>query len=97
VAGCAYSIAGIGESAHVVVLHPRGTTRSGGLSRGWWTDADDVVALLDALHLPAASVLAHSAGTRSRPRLARRLRALPLGRTAHRVPRRHHGMAGPRL
>ncbi|MDC7802968.1 alpha/beta hydrolase [Sphingomonas sp. BLCC-B65] len=63
-AGCACSIAGIGESARVVVLHPRGTTRSGGLSRGWWTDADDVVPLLDALHLPAASVLAHSAGTR---------------------------------
>lgn len=57
-------LAGIGESAHVIVLHPRGTTRSGGLSRGWWTDADDVVALLDALNLPSAPVLAHSAGTR---------------------------------
>lgn len=57
-------LAGIGESAHVIVLHPRGTSRTGGLSRGWWTDADDVVALLDALHVPSASVLAHSAGTR---------------------------------
>ena len=36
---CACSIAGIGESAHVIVLHPRGTSRTGGLSRGWWTDA----------------------------------------------------------
>ncbi|KXZ57739.1 Alpha/beta hydrolase family protein [Microbacterium laevaniformans] len=64
VAVCACSIAGIGESAHVIVLHPRGTSRTGGLSRGWWTDADDVVALLDALHVPSVSVLAHSAGTR---------------------------------
>lgn len=72
VAGCACSIAGIGESAHVVVPHPRGTIRSGGLSRGWWTDADDVVALLDALRLPAASVLAHAAGTRLALATARR-------------------------
>ena len=64
VAGCACSIVGIGESAHVIVLHPRGTSRTGGLSRGWWTDADDVVAPLDALHVPSVSVLAHSAGTR---------------------------------
>lgn len=57
-------LAGIGARTRVVVLHPRGTPRSGGLSRGWWTDADDVVALLDALSLPSARVLAHSAGTR---------------------------------
>lgn len=57
-------LAGIGAYARIVVLHPRGTSQSGGLSRGWWTDADDVVALLDALGLPSAQVLGHSAGTR---------------------------------
>ena len=57
-------LAGIGAYARIVILHPRGTSQSGGLSRGWWTDADDVVALLDALRLPSARVLGHSAGTR---------------------------------
>lgn len=57
-------LAGLGRSRRLVVLHPRGTPLSGGLSRGWWTDADDVVALIDRLGAPAVDVLAHSAGTR---------------------------------
>lgn len=45
-------------------MHPRGTPRTGGLSHGWWTDADDVVAVIDGLGLAAADLIAHSAGTR---------------------------------
>lgn len=57
-------LAGLGETRPLVVLHPRGTPRSGGLSRGWWTDAEDVVLLADALGLGAVDLVAHSAGTR---------------------------------
>lgn len=56
--------AGIGDDRALVVLHPRGTPRSGGLSRGWWTDATDVMMLVDALGLEAVDLVAHSAGTR---------------------------------
>ncbi|MDF2507853.1 MAG: alpha/beta hydrolase [Microbacterium sp.] len=56
--------AGLGEAHSFVVLHPRGTPLSGGLSRGWWTDAEDVVALADALELPRVNLIGHSAGTR---------------------------------
>jgi len=56
--------AGIGDLHPLVVLHPRGTPRSGDLSRGWWTDADDVVAAIDALGLDAVDIIGHSAGTR---------------------------------
>jgi pimeloyl-ACP methyl ester carboxylesterase len=57
-------LAGLGAVRSLVVLHPRGTPRSGGLSRGWWADAADVVALADALALETIDVVAHSAGTR---------------------------------
>ena len=57
-------LAGLDNVHRLVVLHPRGTPRTGGLSRGWWTDADDVVALADALGVATIDVLAHSAGTR---------------------------------
>lgn len=56
--------AGLGERHPLVVLHPRGTPASGGLSRGWWTDADDVVAAIDACGLDAVDIVGHSAGTR---------------------------------
>ncbi|MCK6066540.1 alpha/beta hydrolase [Microbacterium sp. EYE_512] len=46
------------------MLHPRGTPRSGGLSRGWWNDAADVVELVDAIDFGAVDLVAHSAGTR---------------------------------
>ncbi|WP_243842084.1 alpha/beta fold hydrolase [Microbacterium hydrocarbonoxydans] len=57
-------LAGLGSTRPLVVLHPRGTSRTGGLSRGWWTDAEDVAAVIDALGLEAADLVAHSAGTR---------------------------------
>ncbi|GAA4765005.1 alpha/beta fold hydrolase [Microbacterium gilvum] len=57
-------LAGLGRARRMVVLHPRGAPLSGGRSRGWWTDADDVIALVDALDVPRADILAHSAGTR---------------------------------
>jgi pimeloyl-ACP methyl ester carboxylesterase len=57
-------LAGLTRTYNLVVLHPRGTPLSGGLSRGWWADADDVVALADALGLRQVSVVAHSAATR---------------------------------
>lgn len=58
------SLAGLGEEHPLVVMHPRGTPRSGGLSRGWWTDAEDVIALADALGMSRVRLIAHSAGTR---------------------------------
>lgn len=57
-------MAGLGETRQLVVLHPRGTPRSGGLSRGWWNDASDVILLADALGLRSVDLVAHSAGTR---------------------------------
>lgn len=57
-------LAGLGENHRLVVLHPRGTPLSGGLSRGWWADADDVLTLADALGVAEIDLLAHSAGTR---------------------------------
>lgn len=54
----------LGERHPLIVLHPRGTPASGGLSRGWWTDAEDVVAAIDALGLDAVDIVGHSAGTR---------------------------------
>lgn len=56
--------AGLGRRNSLAIVHPRGTAATGGLSRGWWKDADDVVAVADALGLASFSVLAHSAGTR---------------------------------
>lgn len=58
------NFAGLGERHPLVILHPRGTPASGGLSRGWWTDAEDVVAAIDALGLDAIDIVGHSAGTR---------------------------------
>ncbi|MGW9112672.1 alpha/beta fold hydrolase [Microbacterium sp. NPDC055683] len=57
-------LAGLTRVRRIVVLHPRGTPLTGGLPRGWWTDADDVIALVDALGLASVDILAHSAGTR---------------------------------
>ncbi|MDM8086008.1 alpha/beta hydrolase [Cellulomonas cellasea] len=56
--------AGLGSDHALAVLHPRGTPRSGGISRGWWTDAADVITLADALGLDTIDLVAHSAGTR---------------------------------
>ncbi|MFB7252482.1 alpha/beta fold hydrolase [Microbacterium sp. NPDC056234] len=56
--------AGVGDDHPLIVLHPRGTLRSGGLSGGWWADAADVMALADALGLEVVDLVAHSAGTR---------------------------------
>lgn len=56
--------AGLGDHHPLVVFHPRGTPASGGLSHGWWADADDVVAAIDALDLDAIDIVGHSAGTR---------------------------------
>lgn len=58
------SFSELGDEHPFVVLHPRGTPRSGGLSRGWWTDADDVIAAADALGVDRLRLVAHSAGTR---------------------------------
>ena len=55
-------LAGLAGVRPLAVLHPRGTPATGTLSRGWWTDAADVVAAADALGLERADVLAHSAG-----------------------------------
>lgn len=57
-------LAGLGDTCPIVVLHPRGVPGSTDVSRGWWTDADDVIAVIDALGLEHAQVVAHSAGTR---------------------------------
>ncbi|WP_350348874.1 alpha/beta hydrolase [Agromyces sp. G08B096] len=57
-------LAGVARVRPLVVLHPRGTPTTGGASRGWWTDADDLVDLADHLGLDAVDVVAHSAGTR---------------------------------
>lgn len=59
-------LAGAADAAGrtLAVLHPRGTPTTGGLSRGWWTDADDLVDLADHLGLDTVDVVAHSAGTR---------------------------------
>lgn len=58
------SFAGLGDEHPFVVLHARGTPRTGGLSRGWWTDADDVIAAADSLGVARLRLVAHSAGTR---------------------------------
>ncbi|QEW04823.1 alpha/beta hydrolase [Microbacterium lushaniae] len=57
-------LAGLARTRPLVILHPRGTPASGGLSRGWWTDADDLIQVADHLEAPAVDVIAHSAGTR---------------------------------
>ena len=56
-------LAGVGDDRPLVVLHPRGTPRSGGLSRGWWADAADVVLLVDRID-PLATGLAVAQGAR---------------------------------
>ncbi|MDJ1113342.1 alpha/beta fold hydrolase [Microbacterium dauci] len=58
------SFAEVGREFPLAVLHPRGTPRSGGRSRGWWNDAADVIALADALDIDEVDLVAHSAGTR---------------------------------
>ncbi|GAA1830011.1 alpha/beta fold hydrolase [Agromyces salentinus] len=57
-------LAGVAADRPLVVLHPRGTPTTGGTSRGFWRDADDLVELADRLGLAEADVVAHSAGTR---------------------------------
>ncbi|WP_309134678.1 alpha/beta hydrolase [Cellulomonas sp.] len=58
-------LAGAAALRPLVVVHLRGTTATGGLSRGWWRDADDLLAVRRHLGGPAVDVLAHSAGTRA--------------------------------
>lgn len=74
--------AGVGADRPLVVLHPRGTPTSGGLSRGWWADAADVIAVADALGLDRFDLVAHSAGTRlalaTAAQHGRRVRSLAL-------------------
>lgn len=48
----------------VATIHPRGTIATGGLSRGWWLDAADVIAVGDALGLRTMDLVVHSARTR---------------------------------
>jgi pimeloyl-ACP methyl ester carboxylesterase len=57
-------LAGLGDDRALAILHPRGTPQSGGRSRGWWSDAEDVVLLADELGLDDVDLVAHSAGTR---------------------------------
>ncbi|WP_394554513.1 alpha/beta fold hydrolase [Agromyces sp. MMS24-JH15] len=75
-------LAGVASARDLVVLHPRGTPTTGGRSRGWWTDADDLVALADHLGLDRVDVVAHSAGTRlalaAAARYPERVRSLAL-------------------
>ncbi|TFW00198.1 alpha/beta fold hydrolase [Leifsonia flava] len=74
--------AGLGDAHALVVMHPRGAPQSGGLSRGWWSDADDVVALADSLGLATFDLVGHSAGTRlalsTAARFPERVRSLAL-------------------
>lgn len=57
-------LAGLPAARRLAVVHPRGTTATGGLSRGWWRDADDLPAVVAHLGGAPLDVLAHSAGTR---------------------------------
>jgi len=57
-------LAGLARTRALVILHPRGTPATGGLSRGWWTDAADLIHVADHLQAPTVDVIAHSAGTR---------------------------------
>lgn len=64
-------LAGLAAVRPLAILHPRGTEPTGsteptgGLSRGWWADAADAIAVADRLGLERFDVLAHSAGTRA--------------------------------
>lgn len=58
-------LAGLAEVRPLAVLHLRGTAPTDGLSRGWWADAADAIAVADRLGLERFDVLAHSAGTRA--------------------------------
>ncbi|GGM49484.1 alpha/beta fold hydrolase [Microbacterium saperdae] len=75
-------LAGLAENRPLAVVHFRGTPSTGGLSRGWWTDAADAIAVIDQLGLSTVDVIAHSAGTRVALSLAtrfpERLRSLAL-------------------
>lgn len=57
-------LAGLARERPLAVLQLRGTQATGGLSRGWWADAADLVAVSNALGLLQPDVLAHSAGAR---------------------------------
>lgn len=75
-------LGGLAQDRPLAAVHFRGTPATGGLSRGWWTDAADVIAVIDQLELPRVDVIAHSAGTRAALALAARfpgrLRSLAL-------------------
>lgn len=75
-------LAGLTDDRKLAIVHFRGTPATGGLSRGWWTDAADAIAVIDHLGLDTVDVLAHSAGTRAALALAaqfpERLRSLAL-------------------
>ncbi|MFT4186533.1 MAG: alpha/beta hydrolase [Micrococcaceae bacterium] len=57
-------IKGLSEIRDLAIIHLRGTPKTGGLSRGWWTDTADLIAVADELNLKNFDVLAHSEGTR---------------------------------
>lgn len=57
-------LAGLDEVRRLAVIHLRGTQKTGGLSRGWWLDASDVIQAADALGIKKLDLLGHSAGTR---------------------------------
>ena len=73
---------GLADARPLAVLHPRGTPASGGLSRGWWNDAADVIAAADHLGIEQIDIVAHSAGTRlalaATVQYANRIRSLAL-------------------
>jgi pimeloyl-ACP methyl ester carboxylesterase len=58
-------LAGFADLRPLAVLYPRGSEQLGDLSRGWWRDAADAIAVANTLGLVSFHVLAHSAGTRA--------------------------------
>jgi pimeloyl-ACP methyl ester carboxylesterase len=55
-------LAGLAGVRPLAIVHPRGTPATGAVSRGWWADAADLVAVADALELDRIDLLGHSAG-----------------------------------
>lgn len=67
-----FSPAFLSKGAGGRAVHFRGTPATGGLSRGWWSDAEDVIAVMDHVGAASATIIAHSAGTRAALALAYR-------------------------
>jgi len=61
-----YQVPGLSQSVKLIIHDPRGTGRSRSLQQVYTIDqmANDVVALLDHLQIPAAHLLGHSMGGR---------------------------------